>query len=164
MLQAAGNIKTVVVGPLPRYITAGCCSNDEHMPNRRAPRFLERTVSDLAVLQKSIKDFLFTENFRSARAMDPWVGLRDMQVSTLWGADPLHVRQEHFGPLVEGIRITADKIANNGNAKKRMGGSDSSEPKRSRSDLQRHGDGSSSSGRRGGQGGPHSGGRRSSFN
>jgi hypothetical protein len=100
LLQAAGNIKTVVVGPLPRHITAGCCSNEEHMPNRKAPRFLERMV-----------DFLFTENFRTARAMDPWVGLRDMQVSSLWGADPLHVRQEHFGPLVEGVRLTADKIA-----------------------------------------------------
>jgi hypothetical protein len=164
LLQAADNIKTVVVGPLPRYITAGCCSNEEHMPNRKAPRFLERMVTDLAVLQKSIKDFLFTENLRSARAMDPWVGLRDMQVSSLWGADPLHVRQEHFGPLVEGVRITAEKIANNGNAKKRVGGSDSSESKRSKSDLHRRGDGGSSMGRGGGPGGPHSGGRRSSFN
>jgi hypothetical protein len=163
LLQVAGNIKTVVVGPLPRYITAGCCSKEEHMPNRKSPRFLERMVSDLAVLQKSIKDFLFNENLRSARAMDPWVGLREMQVSSLWGADPLHVRQEHFGPLVEGVRITADKIANNGNAKRRMGGPESSESKRSKSDSHR-GDGGSNTGRGGGQGGPHSGGRRTSFN
>jgi hypothetical protein len=85
LLQAAGNIKTVVVGPLPRYITAVCFNSDEHMPNRKTPRFLERMVADLAVLQKSIRDFLFTENFRSARGMDPWVGLRDRAASSHWG-------------------------------------------------------------------------------
>jgi hypothetical protein len=109
------------------------------MPNRKKPRFLENVVSDLAVLHKSIKDFLFTENFRSARAMDPWVGLRDKQVSTQWGVDPVHVRQEHYGPIVEGLRITADKIANNGNAKKRMSGLGGGDQKRSRMDHRQRG-------------------------
>jgi hypothetical protein len=143
---------------------AGCCNSDEHMPNRSTPRFLERIVADLAVHQKSIKDFLFTENFRSARGMDPLVGLRDRAASSLWGADPVHIRQEHWGPLVDGLRITADKIANNGNAKKRMSGTDGGDPKRTKIDTYRRGDGGSSSGRGSGSGGPHSGGRSLSFN
>jgi hypothetical protein len=117
LLEAAGNSKVVVIGPLPRYVTGGCCNTTEHMPNRAKPRFLESLLADLAILNKSLKDFLFSENFRGVRAMDPWVGIWDMPVTSLWGADPVHVKQEHFAPMVEGVRITADKVGNNGTSR-----------------------------------------------
>jgi hypothetical protein len=134
LLEAAGDSKVVVVGPLPRYVTGGCCEDSGHMPNRTKPRFLESLLADLAILNKSIKDFLFSEDFRGARAMDPWVGIRDLPVSTLWGADPVHVKQEHFAPMVEGVRITVEKISSNGNVRKRHGSLGEAGQKRGRTD------------------------------
>jgi hypothetical protein len=134
LLEAAGDSKVVVVGPLPRYVTGGCCEDSGHMPNRIKPRFLESLLADLAILNKSIKDFLFSEDFRGARAMDPWVGIRDLPVSTLWGADPVHVKQEHFAPMVEGVRITVEKISSNGNVRKRQGSLGEAGQKRGRTD------------------------------
>jgi hypothetical protein len=149
LLDVAGDINTVVIGPLPRYVTRGCCDNKEHMQNRKKPNFLDSMMSDLSVLNKSIKDFLFSENYRGARAMDPWVGLREKQVSSLWGADPVHVKQEQFGPLVEGVKLTLAKVSSNGNARKRQASSSNSDQKRGRTDS-----GQGSSGRTpGGRGG-----------
>jgi hypothetical protein len=134
LLDAAGDINTVVIGPLPRYATGGCCDSKDHMQNRKKPNFLDTMLADLAVLNRSIKDFLFSENYRGARAMDPWIGLREKPVSSLWGADPVHVRQEHFGPLVEGVKLTLAKISSNGNVRKRQAGTTNSDQKRGRTD------------------------------
>jgi hypothetical protein len=134
LLEAAGDCKVVVIGPLPRYVTGGCCSTAEHMPNRANPRFLESLLADLSILNKSLKDFLFSENFRGARAMDPWVGIRDLPATSLWGPDPVHVRQEHFAPLVEGVKLTADKVGNNGNIRKRQNSLAEHGQKRGRTD------------------------------
>jgi hypothetical protein len=108
----------------------------DHMPNRRKPRFLDSLLTDLALLNRSIKDFLFSEDYRRARAMDPWVGNRDVPVNDLWGADPVHVRPEHFIPMVEGVRLTLAKISTNGNVKKRQASAPDSEHKRGRRDNQ----------------------------
>jgi hypothetical protein len=102
-------------------VTGGCCNKDDHMPNRKTPKFLESLLSDLVSLNKSVKDFLFNEDYRGARALDPWVGLRDKPLNSLWGSNPVHVKQEHFALLVEGVKISEAKISSNGYSKKDMG-------------------------------------------
>jgi hypothetical protein len=57
ILEATAGIKTVLVGLLPRYVTAGCCSNTAHMPNRQGARFLEDMLEDLEGVHKGVRDF-----------------------------------------------------------------------------------------------------------
>jgi hypothetical protein len=127
LLEAVRDTKLVMVGPLPRYVTAGCCSLASHMPNRAAPNFMNNMLSELYVLNRCVKDFLYNEDFRNARAMDPWVGIRDKAVSSLWGVDPVHMLQEHFQIMVDGVRISVSKIPTNGNIKKRLRPGDTSD-------------------------------------
>jgi hypothetical protein len=113
-----------------------CLEKQDHMPNRKKPRFLDTLLTDLALLNRSIKDFLFSEDYRRACAMDPWIGLREVPVDSLWGADLVHVRPEHFVPMVEGVRLTLAKISTNGNVKKRQASVPDNEHKRGRMDGQ----------------------------
>jgi hypothetical protein len=83
ILDATAGIKTVLVGPLPRYATAACCNEAEHMPNRRGARFLEDLVEDLEGVHKIARDFLFKESLRHIRVMNPWVGLRGLLPSNI---------------------------------------------------------------------------------
>jgi uncharacterized membrane protein YgcG len=163
LFEVVGDTNMVMGGPLPRYVTAGCCSLASHMPNRSGPDFTNNMLSELYVLNKCVKDFLYNEDYRRARAMDPWVGLRDIAVTALWGNDPVHILPEHFRPLVEGVRISIGKIPTNGNVKKRMRAGDAvdQERKRGKSGDRRGGHGGGG-GARGGPG-TFGGGRRGSY-
>jgi uncharacterized membrane protein YgcG len=127
-LDATDSIKTAFIGPLPRYVTGACCSEGSHMVNRKEPDFFQKMKQDLAALNKEIKEFLFNDDYQYMRVMDPWVGLKNMSPDTVWGADPVHIRQDHMKHLVEGVQITLAKIT----PKRRRDSVEASGNKRSR--------------------------------
>jgi hypothetical protein len=151
LLEAADGIKVVVVGPLQKYATAGCCENPKHMPNRKDAAFMSNLLGELATINKGIKDFLFMEGYRNMRAMDPWVGLRKLDVKDVWGDDPIHIKRCHYKHLAEGIRLTLEKIK----GKKRTATQPDSAAKRGRADSAGNGGGTG-----GGTSGGHSSGQR----
>jgi hypothetical protein len=71
IFNATAGIKTVVIGPLPRYVTSGCCQDPEHMANRVAPGFFGNMKMDLAALNRTVKEFLHHDGYENIRAMDP---------------------------------------------------------------------------------------------
>jgi hypothetical protein len=149
ILEATDGISTVFIGPMPRYVTAACCSNAAHMPNRRQLNFLEELKRDLAGANMVIKEFLYNEDFNNVRAMDPWVGLRHIASDTLWGEDPVHVKEEHVQQLVKGVDLALSKIK----PKRRRDSNNNSMQKRGRmADGDRRGWGGGGGGGRGGGG------------
>jgi hypothetical protein len=127
-LDATEGIKTAFIGPLPRYVMGACCDEMGHMANRTEPGFFQRMKQDLAVLNKEIKDFLFNDDYQNVRAMDPWVGLKNLGPDMVWGEDPVHIKRELMKHLVEGVQITLDKIT----PKRRRDSVESSGSKRAR--------------------------------
>jgi uncharacterized membrane protein YgcG len=126
------------------------------MANRTEPGFFQKMKQDLAALNKEIKDFLFNDNYQNVRAMDPWVGLKNMGPDMVWGEDPVHIKKELMKHLVEGVQITLAKIT----PKRRQDSVEASRNKRARGGS-RGGDGGRGRGAfRGGIG--SSGGSRSS--
>jgi hypothetical protein len=109
--NATGEIPTVMMGPLPRYVSNACCNDPEHMANRSTPGFMTKMKKELEVVNRTIKEFLHGDGYNNIRAMDPWVGLRHLETSQIWGNDPVHVRKENLPCLVEGVKITLSKIS-----------------------------------------------------
>jgi hypothetical protein len=128
ILEATTGTKTFMIGPLPRYVTAGCCDKAAHIPNRRGQRFLEDVLEDLEGVHKSLCDFLFKENLRHVRAMNPWIGLRGLSPANIWGDNPVLIRKEAMVHVAEGVRITLNKMT----IKRRRDSVDTEEQKRSR--------------------------------
>jgi hypothetical protein len=151
LLEATAGVKTVMVGPMPRFVTGGCCEAPSHMPNRSQPGFLDNMVKELEEVHKQVRDFLFVEGLRHVRVMNPWIGMRGSSPSNIWGEDPVLIKTELMPKLVEGVKITLTKITI-----KRRGDTTTPEPKRSRSvaeqDSARGGTRGSGGGGRGGAG------------
>jgi hypothetical protein len=66
---------------------------------------------ELETVNKTIKDFLHNDGYNNIRALDPWVCVKQLDVSQIWGADPVHIRKEHVANLIDGVKITLSKLA-----------------------------------------------------
>jgi hypothetical protein len=51
-------VKTVIVGPVVRYVTEGCCGDPDHMPNRNYDNFLDRMRTDVLAARNTLKEQL----------------------------------------------------------------------------------------------------------
>ena len=69
--EAAKDYKMVVVGPMPRYVTASCRQETDHVTNRNNLGFYQKMKDNLAACGGAIKDFLFTSGLRNGHLMDP---------------------------------------------------------------------------------------------
>ena len=115
--EAAKDHKMVVVGPMPRYVSAGCCPDTDHVTNRNSLGFYQKMKDDLAACGGAIKDFLFTAGLRNGRLMDPARQLRSRAAAEIWGADPIHPKKEIYGLLADGV-IEVARSCNGGQQKK----------------------------------------------
>jgi hypothetical protein len=55
IFEACREHKTVILSPMPRYIMAGCCQDEEHAPNRRDTNFRSFLISGLERTKKNLK-------------------------------------------------------------------------------------------------------------
>jgi hypothetical protein len=78
LVDLVGKRKGIVVAPLPRYFAAGCCSDPDHCFNRRALDFEQQQQQLLNILKRGLKDFLYANNYRAIRVLDPCVDIRGM--------------------------------------------------------------------------------------
>ena len=99
LLDIAKGRKRVVVIPLPRYVTAPCCGDPEHIPNRRDASFSGTIREDLAKLRRHLKDFLFVTNRRDTVIMDPNITVRNLAATEIWEADPVHPKQAIYAKM-----------------------------------------------------------------
>jgi hypothetical protein len=66
---------------------------------------------DLAALNRTVKEFLHHDGYDNIRAMDLWVGLKNLEPDQLWGPDPVHIQRNHMEQLVRGVNITLEKVS-----------------------------------------------------
>jgi hypothetical protein len=158
VFNATSGINTVFVGPMPRYVAASCCNDSEHMANRAAPNFISSMIKDLATVNRAIKEFLHADGYENIRSIDPWVGLRDISIESLWGTDPVHIKCEYFPKIVEGVKIALTLISQKRKNEDTSGGASKRRRIGSNSGGSSGGGGGSSGGGGGASGGSGSGG------
>jgi hypothetical protein len=115
MFDAARGRNIIVCAPMPRYLKAGCCSNDNHVANRKLAGFENNLLRDLKETAEHVRDFVFTPGHKSAKVLDPAVSWRNRDSADIWGDDPVHPMEAAYGLLAEGIL----QICNNMESRKR---------------------------------------------
>jgi len=96
----------IFLTPLPRYMYTGCCASPEHAPNRVMDEAFEESLrKGLSEMRSHFKDFLFTNNIRNFKLLNPGLCVpeKDEDGEPLWGEDPVH-------PLYGGYERIADLI------------------------------------------------------
>ena len=102
--EAAGGKNFVIVGPMPRYVSASCCPDTEHIPNRLNDNFYEKLKMDLTTTSSTIKDYLFSSGLRNGRVMDPQRNMAGLAPNDIWDSDPIHPKKCIYEKLAEGVR------------------------------------------------------------
>ena len=121
--EAAKGRHMVVVGPMPRYVTEGCCPEPDQVTNRTRPEFYAKMKDDLVSCGTAIKDFLFTSGLRNGRVMDPGRQLRGLAAAEIWGTDPVHPKKEIYGLMADGV-IEVERACGSGHSKTRSNSGD----------------------------------------
>jgi hypothetical protein len=106
--------KVFFITPLPRYVVAGCCSNEDHCVNRREPGYKNRIQQGLEDIRRNLKDFLFHKGKRNVKVLDPNLEIRGLSEGEVWDMDPIHPREEVYKKIAEGlINVVATATENN---------------------------------------------------
>jgi hypothetical protein len=113
LLNLAAKRRCILVTPLPRYVTAGCCLNPDHCSNRRYQDFKQHMLNTLEMFRKNFKDFLYYEGMKSIRVMDPCMDIRGLEDSDIWGADPVHPLPLVYAKMVGGVIKMTNAMAEN---------------------------------------------------
>ena len=125
--ETAKGINMVLVSPMARYITAGCCENQTHASNRGNPDFYPRMRDELAAFSNNIKNYLFTSGIRHGRVMDPARAVRGLVAAEIWGRDPVHPHEEVYVKIADGIR-EVERSCGSGKSKRKRTSGESDEP------------------------------------
>jgi hypothetical protein len=96
--------KTVVICPMARYITEGCCDDSDHIPNRLEPGFHDRLKKELLVARNVLKDFFQTEGHNHCRVLDPAVDIAGKDGWDVWDkGDPTHPKAAIYDSMVAAL-------------------------------------------------------------
>jgi uncharacterized membrane protein YgcG len=109
----------ILVAPLPRYVSSGCCDAADHMPNRREPDFAFRLRQDLKEAAENLRDFLFTGGLKQVKVLDPQVSWRGTDDEEIWGEDPVHPTAVGYEKLAEGVEAICTGLESGGKKRAR---------------------------------------------
>jgi hypothetical protein len=103
LLEMASGKPTILCSPLPRYLTASCCEEPGHMPNRKSRTFEHQLQSDLKETAENFCGFLFTSGNKLIKVLDPTVSWRGKESTYVWEDDPIHPSEAAYGLMAEGV-------------------------------------------------------------
>jgi hypothetical protein len=106
LLRLLDGRKVVFLIPLPRYILAGCCGQEDHAPNRVDPDFEDTIRSGLVEVRGFFKDFLFSSNLQNFKLLNPGLCIPSADPD----GDPLWCEEDPVHPLYNGYERIIDTI------------------------------------------------------
>jgi hypothetical protein len=139
--------KLIVINPMLRYITAGCCEDPEHITNRSDENFESSLRSRLEEVKNSMKVYLKSGGYHHCRVMDPGMDMAGLRTEDIWGEEdpvvPKAVIFDRMAAAMEGIEVRI-----NSPQRKRPGEDDLPRPeaKRGRGEGFTNNEGASSNG------------------
>jgi hypothetical protein len=108
---ATKGVKTVIVGPVDRYVTEGCCGDPDHMPNRKSDNFIDKMRCDVLAAKNLLKEQLCEGGHHHCRVIDMAMDMAGKKPAEIWGTDPTMPNDAIFDGLVAampGVEVRID--------------------------------------------------------
>jgi hypothetical protein len=129
---ATGGTTTVVVSPMARYLTKGCCEEPGHITNKGDPNYAKQMKADRLAAKYKMKRYFKDNGHQHCFVMYPAKDLEDEDLSKIWGDDdPTLPLPAVFDKMAAAIRVAEERADLTG-AKRAGGGHDGPPPKRAR--------------------------------
>ena len=116
LLRAGGNNRKILLSPLPRYSTAKCCQNEEHITNFGKKGFGTSMGSKLAEIHSWIDDFARGKHIKNCEVICPastiMTGddISKKDLAAFWGSDPVHLTPMGYEKLGEQLSEKIESI------------------------------------------------------
>ena len=78
LLVEAGDLKKILISPIPRYLKESCCRNPEHVPNLKEDSYSTNLEDAVLASRRNLNDFAFRQGIRNIRVLG----------TTVWEDDP----------------------------------------------------------------------------
>jgi len=108
ILEAGGNIRKIVLGPLPRYWVKPCCADRKHCSNMADVDYQKTLESAIYESKGNLKAFCFRHGLREIRIVSSWQLLKNED--NLWSEDPVHMCNAGYDILAANIISTAEEL------------------------------------------------------
>jgi hypothetical protein len=109
--ELTAGIRTVVFGPMARYVTESCCGDPDHIPNRQAVGFIDGQKKELLAARNVLKDYFQNEKHNHCRVLDPAMDIAGKKAEDVWDkGDPTHPRPEIYDGMVAALGKAESRI------------------------------------------------------
>jgi hypothetical protein len=95
--------KLIVINPMIRYVTASCCDDPNHIPNRLLPNYEAKIKSGLDGVKETTKVFLHSGGHNHCRVMDTSIDFTGLPKEAAWGNSPTIPKPAVFDRMVKGL-------------------------------------------------------------
>jgi hypothetical protein len=113
IFNALDRRNALCIGPMPRYVVAGCCEDRSHAVNRRDDDYRENMSIQLDAYQRGLKEYLFSTGIKNIKVLDPSRDLRGLSREEIWGSDPVHPQAAVYRNIANGVLKMASNITVN---------------------------------------------------
>jgi hypothetical protein len=73
------NNKLIFLAPLPRYLEAGCCGDQDHVSNRNNGDYKVKQIEGIFQTRQHIKNFAFRQGLRNCATVSTWGKVRHLE-------------------------------------------------------------------------------------
>jgi hypothetical protein len=103
VLDKIGNRPCILVSPMPRFITEGCCQDFRHVANRLDRGYKQSMERQLEGVAKKFKNLFYNSGKRLTRVLDTGYNIRQKDDADVWGVDPVHPIEAIYRSIVASI-------------------------------------------------------------
>jgi hypothetical protein len=112
VLDAVGRRPCIIVSPMMRYVSEGCCQNPDHVKNLADRSYRDDMQRQLDGVTRSIKNFLFKTHRRNMRVLDSTYNTRHLPIEDIWFTDPVHPINIIYQHIASGVVKMAASLKN----------------------------------------------------
>jgi hypothetical protein len=94
------HMKILFMAPLPRYVSASCCNDSDHIANRRLPDFQRKLEDGIFGARTNIKNFAYRHGFRNSTTISSWGKIKKMD--NVW-ADAVKLQDGGYEKIAAAI-------------------------------------------------------------
>ena len=119
LLQAVSGYNTILLSPIPRYLTGGCCREESHCSNWAEEDFALHQLQSLEKTRQQLRDCVFRSKSKAVMIMNPvrlFGGKRDLAetaeaLKAVWGRDPVHPEPAVYQRIAEELIVELANVA-----------------------------------------------------
>ena len=117
LIRAGGELKKILLSPLPRYVMGRCCTDSGHLKNFGTKEYVRAMGNTLGEIDDWIRDLAFSKRILNFSVINTGTlvdldspSSKKKELIQWWGNDPIHMTEAGYAKLARNLTVRIDKI------------------------------------------------------